>query len=362
MDIQELVVRATPEGMSDVNDGLESVERKVGDTTRQVDKSAAALGGLARKFKGAMTVIIAGLAVGVAGVLSQVPVLGEAMDGLKSIFNALALQIDQRLRPFMNKLNQEFFELAGAIAEGDYEGVKEELTDIFNVFKGVDIGKVIGDFVSALQTLVSDINFEQLAGRLIEFQAQLRNRFIDAISNFANELSVSDVQNVAATIIRIIKKQLFTQLTQVDWLQLLIAIIKLIGKIGAGVVMAIKNEIVDPLIGAIGKGFNNAIGAASEWGRNLLENFISGIKSKISELRSAVRDVGRTIRNAMPGAGMGIETSVSAGGSQRGTGGLSNQDFIGSVGSSASAIYLDGSRVDDNQGRFRKGSLTRRGR
>lgn len=359
MDIQELVVRATPEGMSDVNDGLESVERKVGETTTRVDKSADALGGLARKFKGAMTAIIAGLAVGVAGVLSQVPVLGEAMDGLKSIFNALGFQVDKRLRPFMNKLNQEFFELAGAIAAGDYEGVKQELTDIFNVFKNVDIGKVVGNFVDALQTLVSDINFEELAGRLIEFQAQLRNRFIDAISNFADELSVSDVQNVAATIIRIIKKQLFTQLASVDWLQLLIAIIKLIGKISAGVALAIKNEIVDPLIGAIGKKFDNAIGAASEWGKDLIDDFISGIKSKKSELKSAVRS---TIRGAMPGGDMDFEISASAGGGGSGSGGSSNQGFIGSVTSGVSKVFLDGSRVDDHQGRYRKGNLTRRGR
>ena len=36
-------------------------------------------------------------------------------------------------------------------------------------------------------------------------------------------------------------------------------------------------------------------------------------------------------------------------------------DFIGSVGSTASDIYLDGSRIDDNQGRFRKDALSRRG-
>ena len=54
-----------------------------------------------------------------------------------------------------------------------------------------------------------------------------------------------------------------------------------------------------------------------------------------------------------------FSTDLGRGRGEEATGGTS--DLYGSVGSSGGGTYIDGRRVDDAQGRYRRGNLTRRG-
>jgi len=361
--IAELVVSAKPDGVSEVESEMDSLEKSTEETTENLDQSAGKLGGLAQAFKGGMMAIVGGLAIAVGGVLTQVPVLGEALDGLKAIFTSLGLQLDQKLRPFMSDLTQELFDLSDAIAQGDYKKAKKELGDIVSVFKGVDVGGIIDSLVSGLRSLAGDVNFEELAKRFIDFRDNVLNNVIDAIANFAKNLKVEDVKSAVSTYIRILKDSFSSLIGNVDWLQLLISIATLMGKIGEGVGKAIKNEIVDPLISKIGEKFGDAVSAAKQWGKDIIDEIIKGIEAKASELKSAVGGI--TIAGDLTVADIAEGDFDIGGNSEDNESGTTNPyangGFIGSRGNNSGDVYLDGRRVNYNQGRYRKDALNRRG-
>lgn len=352
--VEELVVKATPQGVDNVNDDLNEMEKNFENTANNVEDTSRTLGGLTRKFKGAMTAIIGGLAIGVAGVLSQVPVLGEAVDGVKSVFQALGLQIDKKLRPFMGKLSNEFYDLSAAISEGDYDKAKKEIKDIINLFKNINFGEILNNTITGIQELFSGIDFEKVSGKMIDFRDELTNKVIDDISNFADKLKVKDVEKATEKFIRVLKDSIFSAIKNVDWVQLLIAIAKLIGKITVGVAKAVKDEIVDPLVNTIEEKFQTAIEVAKQWGKDLIEKIIDGVQSKSGELSDAVSDIKIAgdvtigdVAGTVPGAFDGGNNTSGGSAPASGTG--------------AQPATLDGRSIEDNQGRYRAGNLNRRG-
>jgi len=99
MAAEELVVKALPEGFGETNDKLEKTDEKFEQVSSSMEESTGLLSSLANKFGGALSAIVAGVAIATAGLLSQVPILGEVVSGLTSVINAVAFQLDKRLRP-----------------------------------------------------------------------------------------------------------------------------------------------------------------------------------------------------------------------------------------------------------------------
>jgi len=118
-DIEELVVRAKPAGISDTKGELEGLNEKLDESADELDETTGRLEGLQRRFSGAMQAIMVGLAVATAGLLSQVPVIGELMSGLGAIVDALALRLDQRLRPALQPITNRLFDVAEALLNAD---------------------------------------------------------------------------------------------------------------------------------------------------------------------------------------------------------------------------------------------------
>jgi len=289
--VEELIVRAKPEGIDGVNRKFGQMKTNLNEAKGEMQDTAGSFSDLAGKFKGVLGAITAGLAVGVGGVLTQVPVLKQAMGGLKTVFQALGFQIDKALRPFISDLSKEFFDLSGAIADGDYEQVRKELQDIGNVLGQIDVGAAVDEISQALGKLTEGINFEQVAKDITDFRNDLLNDIIDAISNFADNLTADDVEGASDSIITVLKDSLSTLITEVDWFQLLKSIIQLMGKITEGVAKSIKNEIVDPLLNKIEEKFNEAIGDAKQIGKDLIAKIIEGLKDKIPDLESEISDL-----------------------------------------------------------------------
>ena len=69
---EELIVAITSEGVSETRDDLEGVERSMEDTADSAGNSAEELEGFSQRFQGALSAAVAALAVGSAGLLSQV--------------------------------------------------------------------------------------------------------------------------------------------------------------------------------------------------------------------------------------------------------------------------------------------------
>src|SRR6056297_3193014 len=97
--IQEIVVKAVPAGIDETTSQMDEPEGSVSGVGEALKEQASGMSGVAKAFKGAMGAVVAGLAVSTGFLLSRVPVLGELMDGLVAVFDAMAFQLDQQLRP-----------------------------------------------------------------------------------------------------------------------------------------------------------------------------------------------------------------------------------------------------------------------
>lgn len=114
-EIHELVVSLAPEGVDETTEGLEAVSEQFEDTAAEAESSAAVMERFSQKWQGALQVAVTALGVATAGLLSQVPVLGEVASGVFAIIDALALKMDSVLRPALGPLSEALFGLADAI-------------------------------------------------------------------------------------------------------------------------------------------------------------------------------------------------------------------------------------------------------
>lgn len=167
----ELAVALRGEGIDETEQDLRGVEGSFDDTSESVGESASEMEGFAQRWQGAMTAVVTGLAVAAAGLLSQVPVIGELMRGLVGILDAVAFQMDSVLRPVLLPLTEQFFELEAAIFEADgamgtFIGVTATLASLLGILLGVAaslgavlpgltmtgaVGKVIGAFTTLVK-------------------------------------------------------------------------------------------------------------------------------------------------------------------------------------------------------------------
>lgn len=335
--VAEVVISAKPQGVDDVESDMQRLEDTTNETAESLDETGAELGGLSRKFRGAMTAIIAGLAVGVAGVLSKVPVLGQAMDGLAAIFTALGFQVDKKLRPFISSLSQEFFELANAIFAGNYKKAKNELGDIFALF--------------------ASINFTDLIKRAQDFAGKALGFVITQITQFANSLTVADITAFTSKIIQLTKRGLRVLINAADWSAFIISMITLLGKAVVARQKAVKQEIVDPLVGYIEDNWEDWLDSAIELGKDLIDKLVKGVKNNASKLANEVEKI-----ELAAGVTIGDVTgTIGAGADAAGNAANETSDFIGSVGNGSTKIFLDGRQVNEQVGRVRKDVLNRRG-
>jgi len=246
--VQEIVVKATPDGMDDVVSQTNEMESAVKDSTEEMNDQAEAMSDLSEKFQGAMGAIVTGLAVAAAGLLAQIPILGELFGALGAVLDAVAFQLDRVFRPVLAPVTDLILDLADAIFEAE------------------------------------------------------------------GPLAVAFLKDFA------------TRAKQA------------------------ANDVVKRITGA----FTSLVDKAKDWGKSLIEKLVKGIKSAAGAVQDIVEGINLT-------AGVTIGDVAGTAGEIAGAASDAGSDFIGSVGSSAANVYLDGTRVDDNQGRYRKDALARRG-
>jgi len=364
MDVQELVVRAVPEGVSDTVDGLGEMTDQVEDSTDQMDEQASSMADLSEEFAGAMNVAVAGLAVASGFLLSQVPVLGEAFDGLFAIVSAVAFQMDSVLRPVLSPLTNLFLGIADVIFEADGAmgvlfgtlgtiitalgavvlpaaalasklGLAASTTAALSSAGSVLVG-VLGTIAGALSLPLVAI------GALVVGLGLLAFKFRDEISN-AIDIAIRAVQDFARSLPGLLSDAVSTG---VDALKGLAQGVRSMGS------NAIRAAI--ETVGGIANVFQTTISNAADWGRQLISRLIAGIKSAAGNLQSAVSGI-----NLTAGVTIGDVAGTVSAGAQAAESGAS--DFIGSVGGGGGTINLDGRDVENTQGRYRADNLHRRG-
>lgn len=149
-ETMELVVAVSPEGTDETSDALEDVEDGFQETADTAEETSGDLDEFSRRWKGAMNVITASLAIAAAGLLTQVPIVSDLMDGLMAIVESVGLQIDDLLRPALGGLTNDLFEIAEAIEEnegplGTVVGLLGTLTILLG---GLRIGVLAADILT----------------------------------------------------------------------------------------------------------------------------------------------------------------------------------------------------------------------
>jgi ElaB/YqjD/DUF883 family membrane-anchored ribosome-binding protein len=344
---EELVVSITSTGAGETQDQLEGVEEKMDDTAESAGDSAEELEGFAARFRGAMAAAVSALAIGAAGLLSQVPVVGEAMAGLRAIIDAVILQIDDDLRPTVGSLRDEFFEVAEEVRNAD--GTLESLETALN---GVD-------------QAVQDVAVESL-------QQEIRNLTGITIPNnwldLGWDIITLDTRNAVDTLKRVIREfpQDFGTLigslspkAKREYDQLRQQTSSLVSDLTSdfdGGVSGIR-ESFNGLSSDLSEWAGNVAEDAREWGKNLIQKFIQGIRSLLGRLENFLgdlQDVGATVGIDIPDLG-----SLGGGGGGGG-GGSGRLPFRGS-GTGTGGTQIDGRQLTESTGRYRSDPGRRRG-
>jgi uncharacterized membrane protein YgcG len=357
---EELVVAIRSENVGETVEDLENVERSMDDTAESAGDSAEQLEGFSERFAGAMSAAVAALAVGAAGLLSQVPVLGEAFGGLAALVSAIAFQMDGVLRPVLTPITNQFYEWANAIFEadgvlGDIIGVLATVASILAIVgvAAVKLGVTWGAVTAAAGTVAS----------VLATVAGVVGTVIGAIVSLPAAIAVAIAAIVA-----------FAAAYLTNWRGTRDKTNKIIGEIIDFVVSGFKKfgtMALKALGGFVDQGvraFNEFAAAVSEWaaglaedafewGKNLIENFIRGIRAIIGRLRGFLSDLGEI------GASVGIDIPDlgSLGGGGGGGGGGSGRLPFRGGGTGTGGAQIDGRQLTESTGRYRSDPGRRRG-
>lgn len=333
--VEELVVAAKPEGIEETTDQLEEMEEGFEETGDEMEDTADGLSDLQGKWQGAMGAIVAGLAVAVGGILSQVPVLGQAMEGLGAIAAAFGFQLNQLLRDLgAGGFIDWLFSSAEAVfaAEGAWGDLVGVLTGVAAVLTTVIAGIIA---YGAAFTSVSGA----LAGAYSALQTVAA--VIAAVAGGVSALTVGIALLVAAVA------------------ALAVAMIFNIGGIRDKTI-AFFWEMVNAARNAGDAMYSGLVGALEGVTRAIALPVLDGINAVISTINGVVRKLPDSVKSRV---GVGTLGTVSAGDI-----GLDPEGGIGSGNAAANVkrrqevqVRMDGRNLVSQDGKYRRDQTSRRG-
>ena len=418
----KLAVALESKGADRVQDDLESTERQFEDTTSSVDDSAQEFQGLSQYWQGATGAIVGALAAVSAGVLSRVPVIREAAVGLSSVVDSLALKVDETFRPALSKVNEKLFSLSEAIGETD--GPLETLI-------GAVTGLAAGGFAVAGALAVAEVVLSSLAstlvgGALIGAVKSIASALVSFVSGslaaaaafgallgllgvgILEKTGILDaVRNLGAAIGEALPAAVRDGMLAV--LSLVLGPLAVIGAAISGFVkgflegglsegisraverakeaLSIFTGAWDRILSGVGDIIGDFIEQAFNFGRKLIEEFVSGIMSMRDDVADAAGDIAGEARAHLPGSpadkgplsdldetgpafaetfaagmagGIGRVRSSAiqvAGAADDGSDDSSNVR----VSTSAPPVYLDGREISRSTGRLGRDDTAKRG-
>jgi len=352
VNVAELVVRAIPDGIKETKGEVEDLEESVEKSTGAMEEQASSLARFSGKFAGAMSVAVTGLALASAGLLSQVPVVGEAFDGLAAVTAAVGRAMDLVLRPSLTKVTDELFDLAAGIDDAD-----EDTRRLIGTLASLGTALVVaGAAFKALKVLGLTGPFAALAGiikgALVTAAAAL------GISFGALAAILLVIIGLAVGLYVAYQKNLFGFRDIVN-----------------GVVAKVKEdfqELVDFLNGGWKedlKNFKEGARLVFKGVKVLVAGYVDDIVDKwdsaVARIKSKVNSIMDFIEPVASAVGVDINTdslnSTTANAGVNTSNKNTATDFRGRDFGMTVPVNLDGTRVEQNQGGIRKFSLNGRG-
>lgn len=345
--IEELVVRAKPEGIEETSEGFDQMQEDLEEVEEGMDDTADSMEDASSKWQGAMSAIVAGLAVGTAGLLSRIPVLGEALGGLLSIIDALAYQMDQILRPVLQPVTGFFYDMSEGIyeLEGAAGAIVGVLSTVAATLTGIaGVAKLVGSSLSGVISFIAGLG--PVIGGITAGMATLAAA-VGAIIGLIGVL-ILDITGVL---------DWFRQLGR-DARPILNHIIRGLSRISNAL-----SDIVNMAIDLVFNFVNDPIGT--------VKDILSALKEVANNVWDTVVDVVLTITDPVTGPAGEFERGVASFVDPRQewnftnplSGGGNNPGPIAPRRQTRTTpISLDGRDLTENTGRYRVDNTTRRGR
>ncbi len=343
--VEELVVKATPEGIQNVTSQMQDLKDSMNESAKAIKEQSIGLSDVAQTFKGSVTAIVTGLAVTTGFLLSRIPVLGELTSGLVAVFDALAFQLDKRLRPTLSPIVDGLFDLASAIYAGDWQEAKAIIGDFVSALRNFNWNSILTEAKSALNGVIQYVKDLQLVETV---RSKLRNFFDVGENQSIIGQAANKLANFIATVI---------------------------SKLPGGEIAVKLGGIFLDGLGALtdfaGKATDKISNFLDEltWS-NLISTIVSNLRKKSQQLTNGIKklvsdvdwaDVGSTFAGAF---GSSILDKIGGEPALPPEATANTTSSAGSTINSSSAtplVTLDGEAVNDNQGRHRKDTLTLRG-
>jgi len=358
-DVADITVAVEAAGANMAEGQLEGLEEQLEETANAAEDQAGSMQDISERFKGTMSALVTGLAVASAGLLSQVPVLGEAFSGLASVAQAVAFQMDKVLRPILQPVADGFFKISQMIfgakgAAGALIGSFGTLTTfvlgfltpvgllldkigLMNANLGAlktSIGRVIvqlssliggslaaaaaiGVFVGGLGVLLLEVTgvldavrgFGQYVANSLP--ASIRDGLLSvtslftvllatigaAITGFVQGTLKGGLEQGVETAVSNVRQVLATFVGA--WRRTVSRVGAFAGNLAAGITDFIDRVAngAEDLAGKITTAITDAVDNATDWGRELIENLVSGISENINLIIEAAGKVAQALED-----------------------------------------------------------------
>ncbi|MBU5439503.1 hypothetical protein KQI42_15920 [Tissierella sp. MSJ-40] len=181
-----------------------------------------------------------------------------------------------------------------------WETITEVTTEAWNSLKEflVELWNGLSESVTEIWTAISEF-ISNIWNSIKEKTSEIWN----AIKTFLIEKIWTPIKNTAQTIWNNIKKVILDPIIQAKtsleekWTAIKKYILDKWNEIKQGI-SNMKDKLVDAIMNPFkiaDKKIHDVIGSAKDWGRNLIQNFIDGIKAMIGKVKDAVKSVADTV-------------------------------------------------------------------
>jgi methyl-accepting chemotaxis protein len=354
---EELIVALRAEGSEETQANIDQVNESVEETGEQMEDTSDELQGFRQQIQGVMGAVVAGAVASLGFLATQVPIVGEVFAGLQAIMSAFGFQVDRLLRKLgAGGLSGLLFKVADAV--GSAEGPMATLAGVVGI-----LGTALaGAAVAASAVLVKTLGWAGAAsaiGGAIKGAAVAVGTLITGLTALGAALAIlvaATVAFLAAYLTNWRGTRDKTDAIVNDILNFIVnGFLSLIAK-----ALPVINDFTSRVVGFfsglasdLAQWASDLADSAFEWGRNIIQALIGGIKSLVDRLRSTIDGIDTSIRSR-------LDVDLGSGGETT-TGNIGTTSGVATSAGSSTAVYLDGRRTDEQTGRYRRDRTTRRG-
>lgn len=215
----------------------------------------------------------------------------EGIDQISLAFDSIIASLVEKLPQIIDVATKIILALVEAIINNLPKIMEAGIEIIFGLIDGITqaLPDLIPAIVTAILIIVEKLTEPDTLMQLIQAAFQIIGALAQGLINAIPEL----VKHIPTIIMNLV--QALIQAAP----QILASGVQLMVELGLGILQGAV-EVVNAVVEVFGKakeGFTNRIKDAATWGRDLITNFINGIKQKWNDLKSTMSNLAGTVKS-----------------------------------------------------------------